>query len=213
VRGFVAVSRDMTERKRMEDELRRLASTDPLTGAFNRRSGQALLAEAFRSAHPDDRHPGALMLDIDHFKAINDRHGHDAGDAALCTLVTTCRDVLGQRGAMARWGGEEFLVILSVTREEEALSIAEALRLAIETASIEILAGKINITASVGVAVGSATPESLLQRADAALYAAKRGGRNRVVLSSPSLIEKAILTSLLEGSEKNVRGRLSCSHP
>lgn len=189
VRGFVAVSRDMTERKRMEDELRRLATTDPLTGAFNRRSGQALLADAFRQPLLSEQHPAVLMLDIDHFKAINDHHGHDAGDTALCTVVTICQDVLGQQGAMVRWGGEEFLVILPTTGEGEALAIAEALRSAIGAARITIVAGEISMTASIGVAVGGATPDTMLQRADAALYAAKRGGRNRVVLGTPSLIE------------------------
>jgi diguanylate cyclase (GGDEF)-like protein len=190
VRGFAVVSRDMTERKRMEDELRRLATTDPLTGALNRRSGQALLADAFRLPQPDEWHPGVLMLDVDHFKAINDHQGHDAGDAALCALVTICREVLGQRGAIARWGGEEFLVILSSTRQEEALCLAEALRGALEAASIEIPAGKLTMTASFGLAIGGANPETLIQRADAALYAAKRGGRNRVAVGAPSLAGK-----------------------
>jgi diguanylate cyclase (GGDEF)-like protein/PAS domain S-box-containing protein len=190
VRGFVVVSRDMTERKRMEDELRRLATTDPLTGALNRRSGQALLADAFRLPQPDEWQPGVLMLDVDHFKAINDNQGHDAGDAALCALVTICREVLGQRGAIARWGGEEFLVILSSTRQEEALCLAEALRGALEAASIEIPAGKLTMTASFGLAIGGANPETLIQRADAALYAAKRGGRNRVAVGAPSLAGK-----------------------
>lgn len=189
VRGFVAVSRDMTERKRMEDELRRLASTDPLTGALNRRSGQALLADAFRQQHQDAQQPGVLMLDIDHFKAINDRHGHDAGDTALCTLVSICRDVLGKQGAVVRWGGEEFLVVMPSTQEEEAVSIAEALRCAIEKASFEILSGSIGMTASLGVAVGGKDSDSLIHRADAALYAAKGGGRNRVILATPSRMD------------------------
>jgi len=191
VRGFVAVSRDMTERKRMEDELRRLATTDPLTGALNRRSGQALLADAFRLPQRDNRQPGVLMLDVDHFKPINDRHGHEAGDAALCTLVNICQAVLGQRGAVARWGGEEFLIILSSTREDEALSIAEALRAAIETAAITIPAGRITMTASLGLAIGSGSPDALIQIADAALYAAKRGGRNRVEIGAPARAAKA----------------------
>ncbi len=184
VRGFVAVSRDMTERKRMEDELRRLAATDPLTGALNRRSGQALLADAFRSPISDDRRPGVLMLDIDHFKSINDQHGHEAGDRALCRMVAICRDALAHEGSLVRWGGEEFLVILASTHAEEAVSMAEALRTAIEAASFNTRAGKIVITASVGVAIGGADPDNLLQRADAALYAAKAGGRNRVVLAT-----------------------------
>ncbi|MFN3314235.1 MAG: diguanylate cyclase [Hyphomonas sp.] len=181
VRGFVAVSRDMTERKRMEDELRRLATTDPLTGALNRRAGQARLAEAFRTPHRGDRRPGVLMLDIDHFKPINDRYGHDAGDTALCTLVSVCQEVLGDKGSVARWGGEEFLIILPSTLDAEALAIAEALRAAIEAESFEIPEGRIGLTASIGVATGGANPDKLILRADTALYEAKGSGRNCVV--------------------------------
>jgi diguanylate cyclase (GGDEF)-like protein/PAS domain S-box-containing protein len=175
VRGFVAVSRDMTERKRMEDELRRLATTDPLTGASNRRAGQAALAEVF--AGPDGA--AVLMLDIDHFKSINDRHGHEAGDQALCSLVSTCRAALPAGTPVIRWGGEEFLVVLPGAAD--AAAMAEALRAAIAETEVTLAAGTLRMTASLGVATGGGTsPEALLQRADAALYAAKRGGRNRV---------------------------------
>ncbi len=184
VRGFVAVTRDMTERKRMEDELRRLATTDPLTGALNRRAGQALLAEAFRAPAHGDRRPGVMMLDIDHFKPVNDRYGHDAGDTALCTMVSVCLEVLGTQGALARWGGEEFLIILPSTLEAEALFIAETLRAAIEAEIVEIPTDRISITASLGVAIGGPNPEKLIRRADGALYEAKGSGRNRVVLGA-----------------------------
>lgn len=182
VRGFVAVSRDMTERKKMEDELRRLATTDPLTGAFNRRSGQSALTDAFRRSHAAGQRPGVLMLDIDHFKSINDRYGHEAGDSALCAIVGACRELLGDAAAVTRWGGEEFLVILASTDDEAAVALAEALRVAIGQVCLTAPGGEISMTASFGVAVdrgGSA--DDLLRRADAALYAAKRGGRNRVV--------------------------------
>jgi len=181
--GFVVISRNMTERKRMEDELRRLATTDPLTGAFNRRSGHAVLAEAFNRQHGDGLRPGVVMRDIDHFKSIKDRHGHDVGDAALCALVVQCRGVLGDATPIVRWGGEEFLIILPSTSEDAAATIAESLRAAVEIARIPVAAGDISITASFGVAVDSgASPEILLKHADAALYAAKRRGRNRVIL-------------------------------
>ncbi|MGG5890841.1 diguanylate cyclase domain-containing protein [Falsiroseomonas sp. HC035] len=175
VRGFVAVSRDMTERKRMEDELRRLATTDPLTGASNRRAGQAALAEIF--AGPDGA--AVLMLDIDHFKSINDRHGHKAGDEALCSLVATCRAVLPAGTPVIRWGGEEFLIVLPGAAD--AAAMAETLRAAIAATEVTLAEGALCMTASLGVATGGdRSPEALLQRADAALYAAKRGGRNRV---------------------------------
>lgn len=186
VRGFVVVSRDMTERKRMEDELRRLATTDPLTGAFNRRSGQAIIDDAFRLSRSDGLLPGVLMLDIDHFKVINDTYGHDAGDAALRDLVGICRDILGSSGSVARWGGEEFLLILPSTRTADAQDIAEKLRAAVEAAVISTTAGPVSMTVSIGVTVGGKTPETIIQCADAALYAAKNGGRNCVMLSVSS---------------------------
>lgn len=189
VTGFVAVSRDMTERKRMEDDLRRLATTDPLTGALNRRAGNVLLADAVRSAQSGSLRPGVIMLDIDHFKAINDHHGHDAGDRVLCTLVAICKDVLKEQDALVRWGGEEFLIILAKTSADNALSLAEALRVAIEGASFYTREGKIRVTASLGVAVDSADTADLLHRADAALYAAKDNGRNNVILSSRDALE------------------------
>ncbi len=129
------------------------------------------------------------MLDIDHFKAINDHHGHDAGDRVLCTLVAICRDVLKEQDALVRWGGEEFLIILAKTSADNALSLAEALRVAIEGASFYTREGKIRVTASLGVAVDSADTADLLHRADAALYAAKDNGRNNVMLSSRDALE------------------------
>lgn len=183
VRGFVAVSRDMTERKRMEDDLRRLANTDPLTGAMNRRSGHALLTEAFRVDRDHSQTTGLLMIDIDHFKSINDRHGHDTGDAALCRIVDVCRQTLGQEASVVRWGGEEFLVILPSTSEADATNTAEALRAVIENASLNSAGGKLSLTASIGAALNANTPEALIQKADRALYAAKHGGRNCVVVN------------------------------
>ena len=183
VRGFVAVSRDMSERKKMEDELRRLATTDPLTGAFNRRSGQAALTDAFRQSHSPGKRPGVLMLDIDHFKSINDRHGHDMGDAALCAVVAGCQERIRGTAVIARWGGEEFVIVLPSKDDATAIALAEELRVAIAAIRLTGPGGQIGLTASFGVAIdrgGSA--EDLLRRADAALYAAKRGGRNRVVM-------------------------------
>lgn len=191
IRGFVVVSRDMSRRKTMEDELRRLATTDPLTGAFNRRHGQATLADAFqanaqRAVDGNAEQPGVLTLDIDHFKAINDRHGHDAGDAALCATVDACHSVLGERGSLVRWGGEEFLIILPSTCPSAATEAAEDLRAAIADVRVPVGDGAFRMTASIGVAVAGCgdNPESLIRRADTALYAAKHGGRNRVVVGN-----------------------------
>ncbi len=182
VRGFVVVSRDMTQRKRIEDELRRLATTDPLTGAFNRRHGQTLLADTFGDDGDRRRQPGLLMLDIDHFKAINDRHGHETGDTALRAAVEACRAVLGDAGSVVRWGGEEFLIILPDATE--AAATAERLRAAVGDLRIAAGEDSIGITVSIGVAADHGDgPHGVVRRADAALYSAKRGGRNRVVIA------------------------------
>jgi diguanylate cyclase (GGDEF)-like protein/PAS domain S-box-containing protein len=172
VRGFVVVSRDMTARKHMEDELKELATVDPLTGAFNRRA---------TTGEPC----AVLMLDIDHFKSINDQFGHEAGDTVLCAMVLACKAMLRPRDMMARWGGEEFLILLADEEAGEAVAIAERLREAV--AAMRVPAdghGSIAFTVSTGVATPrSDDPHDLLRHADGALYLAKSGGRNRVVLA------------------------------
>lgn len=180
VRGFVVVTRDMTERKRMEDELRRLASTDPLTGALNRRAGRELLKAAFANERTVDAAPGAILVDIDFFKHINDKFGHDAGDVALTEVVRICNGVTGSAKPIVRWGGEEFVIVLSETSVAAAQSLAEELRQAVASAVINTPAGEMTMTISVGVAVGRSTPDALIHDADVALYKAKTSGRNRV---------------------------------
>ena len=185
VRGFVVVSRDITERKRSEDDMKRLATVDPLTGAYNRRQGDALLAAEF-SRRARYRRPFAiLMLDIDHFKAVNDRFGHSGGDAVLCELVQTCAKVLRSIDMVARWGGEEFLIVLPEIDAGNAMSTAERLRAAIEATEVVAPGGEtIRFTVSIGVAAPeNESPDELLRRSDVALYSAKTGGRNRVILA------------------------------
>jgi diguanylate cyclase (GGDEF)-like protein/PAS domain S-box-containing protein len=185
VRGFVVVARDMTERKRMEDELKHLAIVDPLTGAFNRRHGLACLAAEFDRRARSGQLCAVLMLDIDWFKTINDRYGHDAGDDVLCALVVTCNAMLRTVDMLARWGGEEFLILLPDTGAEAAVAIAERLRKSASAMTVPVGGdGGIGFTVSIGVAVPvSDDLHDLLRRADGALYAAKTGGRKRVVLA------------------------------
>ena len=125
------------------------------------------------------------MLDIDHFKAVNDRFGHASGDAVLCALVQTCRNVLRPVDVVIRWGGEEFLIVLPNTGANEAMSTAERVRttvVAVEVAASE--GASIRFTISVGVALPAGEgPAELLSRSDEALYSAKAGGRNRVILA------------------------------
>ncbi len=184
--GFVVVSRDLTERKLREDEIKKLAMVDPLTGAYNRRKGDALLAAEFRNRERYGHPFAVLMLDIDHFKEVNDRRGHDAGDAVLCALVQTCRKVLRPMDIVIRRGGEEFLIVLPNTTADDAMSTAERVRATVAATEVNASEGApILFTISVGVASpGAESPSELLSRSDEALYAAKTGGRNKVMLAT-----------------------------
>ncbi|PPQ31805.1 sensor domain-containing diguanylate cyclase [Rhodopila globiformis] len=185
LRGFVVVSRDMTERKRVEDELRRFATTDPLTGAFNRRYGESCIVKALDESVTGGQRPGILLLDIDHFKSINDRYSHEAGDRALCALVNACKATLAETQPVVRWGGEEFLVLLPSTDLDQATATAERLREAIRHASVPTRNGVIRMTVSIGGAIGQGESiENLVHRADTALYTAKRNGRDCVVMAA-----------------------------
>jgi diguanylate cyclase (GGDEF)-like protein/PAS domain S-box-containing protein len=189
VRGFVVVARDMTERKRMEDELKRHATVGPLTGAFNRRHGNARLAVEFDQRARSGRSFAVLMLDIDRFKSINDDHGHDGGDIVLSALVLACRAELRTVDMLARWCGEEFLILLPGTESEAAVEIAERLRETVAAMRVPI-GGNVSIafTISVGVAVPVSNDlHDLLRRADIALYAAKSGGRNCVKIAASEI--------------------------
>jgi diguanylate cyclase (GGDEF)-like protein/PAS domain S-box-containing protein len=186
VQGYVVVSRDITERKRLEDDMKLLATVDPLTGAYNRRQGDALLAAEFSRRSRDGRPFAVLLLDIDHFKTINDRFGHPAGDAVLRSLVQACQTALRPIDMVVRWGGEEFLVVLPDTDAVAAMSAAERVRVALAATEVVIPdPSTIRFTVSMGVAVSQRdSPGELLRRADVALYTAKNGGRDRVVLAS-----------------------------
>jgi diguanylate cyclase (GGDEF)-like protein len=155
-----------------------LSATDPLTGIANRRRLDAALA-AFCSTGSET---GALMLiDIDAFKAFNDRHGHPSGDRCLCEVARCLAARLRQRDLLARLGGEEFAVLLPDVTLDEAVEAAERLRAAVEGYRLEVDGVVVGITISVGVAAaGGLDAAQLMASADAALYAAKRAGRHRV---------------------------------
>jgi diguanylate cyclase len=160
------------------DQLARLANTDALTQLANRRRmGEAIEAELLRFARYGHAF-SVILIDIDHFKAVNDRFGHGVGDQTLVALAARTMDVLRDVDTLGRWGGEEFVVILPETRFDETLHKAAALCAHV---AAQPLVGEHAVTISCGVTSVAAgdTADTLLQRADVALYAAKRGGRNR----------------------------------
>jgi diguanylate cyclase (GGDEF)-like protein/PAS domain S-box-containing protein len=185
--GTIGVLVDITDRKRMEEELRRMATTDSLTGVFNRRHFMDNAAVEVERAVRYDRPLSALMLDIDHFKRINDTWGHAIGDEALKALALCCSDVLRVEDMLGRLGGEEFACMLPETELAGAAALAERMRAAIEAIVVDGGNGEpVRFTSSIGVAQLTSpdwTAQTLLSRADVALYNAKQSGRNRVVVA------------------------------
>jgi diguanylate cyclase (GGDEF)-like protein len=173
------IDRWVSALQRERAEMQQLAERDSLTGLYNRRAGEALLANLL--AEPD-AHDALVLFDVDHFKRINDQHGHAVGDAVLREIARRCRGVLRNQDVFARWGGEEFLVLVRGTAEGSLAAVAETLRGAICATPIES-AGR--VTASFGAARYRARDSvgAWLQRADATLYRAKDEGRDRVVLA------------------------------
>lgn len=175
---------------RLQRALQAEAITDPLTGAYNRRHLQAQLAAVGSVAAPPSGEAGAapdgnalLALDVDHFKAINDRHGHDTGDEVLRRLVTLLNGRKRVTDGLFRTGGEEFMLLLPRTSPQAAMELAEQLRLRV--ASSPLLPGE-RVTVSIGVAVLAPGQDARhwLKAADQALYKAKRSGRNQVALAA-----------------------------
>lgn len=203
---------DILKRKRARDALRRsdeqsyrLAATDPLTGLYNRRYAEAYLGDLMMRVSETQNDFALMILDLDHFKAVNDRFGHATGDRVLCDVADRLRNNLRACDLVCRFGGEEFLVILPDADQRQAAITAERLRMAIEGTSVCASSNvDVPVTASIGVATGSVpmqlaamrtgtfdlvetrTPPALSElfdAADAALYEAKNKGRNRVVFS------------------------------
>ncbi|MBX9812028.1 MAG: diguanylate cyclase [Burkholderiales bacterium] len=167
----------------LNEHLNRIARTDSLTDCANRRHFQACLETELVRAGRYGRECSLLLIDIDFFKQINDRHGHATGDEALRHFVQIVRQQLRSQDELGRLGGEEFAVLLPETGLANAIAAAERIRCAVEAAPLRFGGVQIPLTASFGVACWKSPAESadaLLQRADTALYAAKSGGRNRV---------------------------------
>jgi len=157
--------------------------TDPLTGLLNRRHFNELsLKELTRSRRHGFRF-AVLMLDIDHFKRINDIYGHPVGDAVIKALAEVCNKALRPHDILARYGGEEFILTLPHTDEDGARTVAERIRQAAETAEVASASGPVRFTVSIGVTVytRNVSLDEIVARTDQALYQAKQEGRNRVV--------------------------------
>ncbi len=178
--GRRTTNRDVTALKEAEEKLQRLSTTDPLTGAYNRRMFMDMLSREMTRSGRYGEPFSLLMFDIDHFKRVNDTYGHDVGDRVLVEVVELSMELIRQSDILARWGGEEFMVLLPQTNPDMALALGERLRQRISEYRFTD-AGR--LTVSIGVAHQQQldTIDSLLKRVDTAMYRAKETGRNRVV--------------------------------
>lgn len=180
----VEIMRDFGQLVIDELELRLQANTDSLTGAMSRRSFHIEAEREIARAERNGTELSCALIDIDHFKSINDTYGHGVGDLVLQRVVAVCKSELRSTDYIGRLGGEEFAVMLPDTSLDSALDVAERMRKAVAAMAVEVLAGKISVTVSVGLAPRTADKNSLellLESADVAVYKAKSGGRNQTV--------------------------------
>ncbi len=174
---------------RLRERVARDAMFDALTGLYNRRAFEARLSETFALAVRQRQPLALMMLDADHFKAVNDLHGHLVGDRVLRALTDEIRAGLRDSDFAGRYGGEEFAVVLPNTDANGAWSVAERIRCRVEAVSVPAGSSVVNVTVSAGVASLKSDmtgPQDLVAAADEALYAAKRAGRNRVAVANQS---------------------------
>lgn len=184
---------DITDLKHIQDTLHRLTITDELTGAYNRRHAFATAKALFVSGSKTSPPLTVAVLDIDHFKRVNDTYGHACGDTALKTLAQTIRDMMSTKEfnevTFARIGGEEFVILFPNMEMSAAYDACERVRSVVEQRPVVSSSGVFHITVSIGVACRSqdnSSFESLFSNADRALYAAKETGRNRVCIDNGS---------------------------
>ncbi len=179
---FFCIARDLTELKQQQDYIDQLARTDELTGLPNRRELNRMMNQYISIANAENGSFSVAMFDVDFFKNINDRYGHDIGDVVLKEFSQAVKAMIRKADFFSRWGGEEFLIIFPDTDQFLAAQITEKLREKIEKAEI----GGMAITISAGVAeyaIGESL-ENIVKRVDSAVYKAKKNGRNRVEISS-----------------------------
>ncbi|OOR75498.1 GGDEF domain-containing protein [Bacillus cereus] len=176
---FIVKCTEITELDEIYQEQERLAMIDSLTEIYNRLKFQQILEVEWEKVIRNDEKIAIILFDIDNFKTVNDTYGHDFGDLALIQLAELMKSKVEQQHVFARWGGEEFIILVTNTVEKEAFQVAESLRFFIETKQFT---GISKLTASFGVALyeQGTTREELMQRADIALYEAKKNGKNQV---------------------------------
>lgn len=203
------------EIQRQNKELFYLATRDPLTGSYNRRYFFEQFEILFSDARENDQELCCIMVDIDHFKQVNDNFGHDVGDKVICFLADVLQSCVRDKDTVGRYGGEEFCILMPDADIEEARAAAEKIRLVVQKDSGGPFNDRHHVTASLGVARlsdGAESPEQLNKQADQALYAAKESGRNRVVswsekVSQTQSEEKTV--QLQEARKPDVRIPLS----
>jgi diguanylate cyclase (GGDEF)-like protein/PAS domain S-box-containing protein len=180
---FAAIQRDITGYKKLEQDLQILCRTDPLTTAANRRAFNEIISQEFSRFKRSQKEYALVMIDLDHFKSINDQHGHGAGDRVLIEVTERCKDNLRVHDIIARLGGEEFCILLPYTNLDQAQKVAERLRQKIELMPIISDGNRIKVTVSVGISLvleGDNDGHDAIERADKKLLEAKSMGRNRV---------------------------------
>jgi diguanylate cyclase (GGDEF)-like protein/PAS domain S-box-containing protein len=183
--GSAALIRDITEEKRLEERLKEQSITDTLTGIFNRRHFDEVLATEFKRWKRYGQPVSVMMIDIDHFKKFNDAHGHDCGDHVLAAIGEVLKQFSAPAQIPCRYGGEEMIIVMPGVVEQEGAKLAEAIRQCISQLEVDGL----RVTVSIGVAglpgheVEDA--DALVKLADDALYVAKENGRNQVCLATP----------------------------
>jgi diguanylate cyclase (GGDEF)-like protein/PAS domain S-box-containing protein len=185
--GGVEVFSDISAKKHIErrvGELEDLVFLDALTGVPNRRYIELKVKQALQEVEQFGRKIGLLMVDVDHFKQVNDEHGHEIGDETLRTMCRTLLCSLRSGNVLGRWGGEEFLVIVAGTSQEGLRASAERYRMLIAETAIPLAAGEFRISVSVGgtLMLRDDTEQSVIKRADELMYKSKMDGRNRVTL-------------------------------
>lgn len=166
------------------DKIKQVSDTDDLTGLYNMRAFSAMLQRAFKQAVRHNHPLSVVMIDSDNLKSINDAHGHEAGNRLLQHLVRCVRDELRGSDVMARFGGDEFIVLLPETNRRGAQDMSERIRKAVEASRFDIRGGDVNTTVSIGIACypeDGGNLEVILDKADKAMYRAKQRGRNKVV--------------------------------